>query len=169
MDKKKFISLCLPGALAAFEIEKILPSLTLAQALLESGNGDSCPGNNCFGIKWTEGCGHSSQLLITSEYYTLPQYNSLKASKAWYELVAVKNGQYHVHIKAKFRKYKSIADCVLDHSKFLSTDRYKSVRGAKTYKEACEQIKKDGYATDPKYPTLLESIILTNKLYQYDK
>jgi len=169
MDKQNFIKLCLPGAIKAFREEHILPSLTIAQALLESGNGKSCPGNNCFGIKWSEKCGYGSQLLVTSEYYNLEQFNKLKASKAWYELVAVKNNTYHVHIKAKFKKYKAIGDCVLDHSKLLSTARYESVRVCKNYKDACEQIKKDGYATDPKYPTLLISIITINKLYQYDK
>lgn len=159
----------LPGALKAFKEEHIFPSLILAQGLLESGNGVSCPGNNCFGIKWTEDCGFDYQLLKTSEDYSLAQFNRLKASKEWYELISVKNDIYHVHLKARFRKYKTLTDCVLDHSKLLSTARYASVRASKNYKEACVQIKKDGYATDTKYPTLLISIIVSNKLYQYDK
>lgn len=139
----------MPGAIKAFREDYILPSLTAAQALLESGNGQDCPGNNCFGIKWTEGCGFDSQLLWTHEWNP-----NLKALEK---------------VQRKFRKYKTLADCILDHSKLLSLARYESVRACKNYIQACEQIKKDGYATDPNYTKLLISIITTNKLFQYDK
>lgn len=139
----------LQGALKAYKQFNILPSLTLAQGLLEGGNGQNCPGNNCFGIKWTNGCGFDSQLLWTHEW------NS-KAMKM-------------ERVQRPFRKYNSIADCVLDHSKLLEKPRYIDVRRAKNYREACIAVKKDGYATDPKYTTLLISIIVSNKLYQYDK
>jgi flagellum-specific peptidoglycan hydrolase FlgJ len=149
LDKGRFIKAVLPGAMTAFKKEHILPSLTIAQALLEGANGQSCPGNNCFGIKWTEGCGYEKQLLWTHEWN--PKIKALEK------------------VQSPFRKYKTLADCVLDHSKVLSVARYESVRACKNFKSACEQIKKDGYATDPKYPTLLISIITSNKLYQYDK
>lgn len=149
MEKQKFIKEILPGAEEAFKKDHILPSLTIAQALLEGANGKSCPGNNCFGIKWTPGCGFDKQLLWTHEWNS-----KLKQLEK---------------VQRYFRKYKTLADCVLDHSKLLSSPRYQNIRSAKDYIEACDLIKKDGYATDPNYTKLLISIIVTNKLYLYDK
>jgi len=149
LDKKKFIAACLPGAQKAWKSEHIFTSLTLAQALIESGNGQDCPGNNCFGIKWTAGCGFDSQLLWTHEWN-----DKIKGLEK---------------VQRYFRKYKTLADCILDHSKLLSTARYESVRACKNYKDACTQILKDGYATDKNYTKLLMGVIVTNKLYQYDK
>lgn len=169
MNKQQFIKELLPGALKAHVTEHLFVSVVLDQILLESGNGQDCPGNNAGGIKWTDGCGYDWQLLVTEEDYNLAEFNKLKASDGWYKLIAEKNGTYLVQIKAKFRKYKTLADFVLDYVKFLSTKRYASVRASKTYQQACEQLKADGYATDISYVTLLESVIQSNKLYIYDK
>lgn len=118
----------------------------MAQAILESSWGSRAPGYNLFGIKWTKGCGHDVQTLLTTEYY--------RGKKT--------------KIQAKFRKYKNYAESIDDHAKLLTIDRYKAVRQAKNYKEACYAIQKCGYATDPKYAQKLIEIIEANKLYQYD-
>ncbi|MCG8484451.1 MAG: glucosaminidase domain-containing protein, partial [Clostridia bacterium] len=126
----------------------VFPSLTLAQAILESNWGRSAPGNMLFGIKWTEGCGYDSQLLWTWEYY---------------------NGEW-VRVQAKFRKYDSYTDSIEDHAQlFVRLSRYKPVLEAKHYIEACEQVQKCGYATDPEYSQKLISLIEKYNLNQWDR
>ncbi|NNU78484.1 glucosaminidase domain-containing protein [Clostridium estertheticum] len=58
MDKTQIIESLIPGALLSYEKYKILPSLTIAQAILETGRLQYVKGNNIFGIKWTEGSGY---------------------------------------------------------------------------------------------------------------
>jgi flagellum-specific peptidoglycan hydrolase FlgJ len=146
MDKQKFINLIKDGAIQAYKKYNILPSLTMAQAILESSWGKSAPGNMLFGIKWTKDCGYGAQLLWTTEFY------NGKAQK----------------VQAKFRKYKNFAESILDHAQLLLLTRYKPVREAKSYKEACTQIQKCGYATDPKYADKLIALIEANNLQLYD-
>jgi flagellum-specific peptidoglycan hydrolase FlgJ len=55
MEKQAFINGIKTGAIAGMTKYGILASLTIAQAILESSWGDSAPGNNLFGIKWTSG------------------------------------------------------------------------------------------------------------------
>ena len=50
----------------------------------------------------------------------------------------------------------------------LYTSRYKAVREAANYKEACYALKNCGYATDPNYPQILIILIEQNNLTQYD-
>lgn len=148
MEKQEFIELVRPGAIRARNQYGILPSLTIAQAILESNWGRSAPGNMLFGIKWTEGCGFESQLLKTKEY---------------------QNGQW-ITVYAKFRKYESMADSVADHAAFLKRNRrYSNLLGVADYKTACRLIKEDGYATDPNYTYLLINLIESNNLQKYDE
>jgi flagellum-specific peptidoglycan hydrolase FlgJ len=54
MDKREFINLVRDGAVKGYTVFRILPSLTIAQAILESGWGSSKlsqKANNLFGIK----------------------------------------------------------------------------------------------------------------------
>lgn len=129
----------------------VLHSLTIAQAILESGDGNSLltrQGNALFGIKpgaswkgrvWT-GC--------TVEYY-----DGTKTS-----------------INCGFRAYDSWEESIKDHSNLLtSLSRYSKVVGEKDYKKACRAIQAAGYATDPNYADKLISLIEANNLTQYDK
>jgi lysozyme len=65
MDKEKIIKQLLPGALLAFGKYGVLPSVTIAQAILETGWFKFVKGNNIFGIKWTKGCGFEAQEFLT--------------------------------------------------------------------------------------------------------
>ncbi len=119
-------------------------SIILAQACLESGNGNSTlakKANNHFGIK----C-HTS----------------------W-------KGKTYRHDDDKrrecFRKYNTPVESFEDHSIFLSTGRrYSSLFDLKItdYKAWAHGLKAAGYATNPKYASLLIDIIETYKLYEYD-
>lgn len=120
-------------------------SITLAQGLLESGNGRSelaVKSNNHFGIK----C-----------------HNGWKGGKVYHDDDA--KGEC-------FRKYDHPEDSYRDHSDFLRyRDRYKFLFDYKVtdYKAWAYGLKKAGYATDPAYPKKLIKLIEDYKLYEYDK
>lgn len=142
-----FIQKILPSAMVAQKKTGILTSLTLAQAALESGWGNSSIGNNIFGIKATASWKGRKRQVKTAEYSG--------GQKDYYNLW--------------FRDYDSIEDSILDHGKLLTYPRYEKVRSAKNYVEACREVQAAGYATDPKYAEKLISLIKTNGLDKWDK
>jgi len=124
---------------------KIPASITLAQGILESGNGRSVlasKSNNHFGIKCHRG---------------------------W-----TGKRVYHDDDKKDdcFRKYKYVENSYNDHSKFLTgRKRYAflfKIRKS-NYKAWAKGLKKAGYATDRKYPSKLIRIIESYQLYEFDK
>ncbi len=144
---KEFIVKVNKIAQEGYEKYNILPSLTIAQSILESGWGKNHIGNNIFGIKKGSGWKGNTRVVTTTEYV---------------------NGK-KITIKDEFRVYDNMEDSIRDYLKLIGTaSRYKSVREAKNYKEACQNVYKSGYATDPNYSNKLISIIEENKLYQYD-
>lgn len=150
-EQKAFIEKV--GALAAADMQKsgVLASLTIAQAILESGWGKSgltVKANALFGIKagssW-KGRVYSAQ---TQECY---------------------DGMTYTTITALFRAYDSWAESVADHSALLTgAARYKAVIGERDYKAACRAVKAAGYATDPKYADKLIQLVETYGLTAYD-
>lgn len=123
---------------------KIPASITLAQGLLESGAGTSTlarKANNHFGIK----CGN-----------------------AW-------KGDYILQDddarNEKFRKYRSVEESYEDHSRFLLQARYSSLfkLSMKDYKGWARGLKKCGYATNPRYASLLIDLIERYDLAQFDR
>jgi flagellar rod assembly protein/muramidase FlgJ len=147
MTKQEFINAVVDGARKGYKKYGILPSLTIAQAILESGWGKSHIKNNLFGMK---------------------------AGASWAGKVAVRetkefiNGQW-ITVQAKFRAYDSFNESIEDHAKLLGTaSRYKKVVQAADYKDACQTVWQAGYATDPEYPGKLINIIEQNKLYLHD-
>ena len=128
----------------------VLPSLTIAQSILESSYGTSelaTKGNALFGIKATKEWNGKTYTKTTSEY--------VKDKK--------------IYIKATFRAYDSWEESIKDHNSFLSgKKRYSKVVNEKDYKKACIAILSAGYATDPNYANKLIEIIEKYKLYGYD-
>ncbi len=124
---------------------KIPASITLAQGILESGNGESrlaIEANNHFGIK----C-HSS-------------WNGESINKD-----DDKKGEC-------FRKYLKVADSYRDHSLFLvERERYSFLftYRLKDYKRWAKGLKKAGYATNPQYSNLIIDLIEKYNLDKYDK
>jgi len=118
-------------------------SITLAQACLESDNGNSRlarTGNNHFGIKCHEWTGRM-------------MYHDDDA-----------RGEC-------FRSYESPYQSFIDHSEFLTTKpRYASLfeLPLHDYRGWAKGLKKAGYATAPNYADLLIQIIEDNQLYRYD-
>lgn len=129
----------------------ILPSVVMAQAILESGWGTSdkaIKANNLFGIKAASDWTGSTVTLPTQEYV---------------------NGKW-ITVDAKWRKYNSWGHSIVDHAQFLKErPRYKSIIGNKDYKSVCTELQKSGYATDPTYANKLISVIEANNLTQFDK
>ena len=134
----------------------ILPSVTIAQAILESNWGKSTlavKANNLFGIK-------------ASKDWSGQVFNiDTKEQKA--------DGTVYT-IKADFRKYNSWLDSVKDHDKFfISTNwrkyNYKRVLEAKTYQEQAKALQECGYATDKKYADKLITLIEKHNLNRFDK
>ncbi len=132
-------------AIDKMENYKIPASITLAQGILESGNGLSTlakKSNNHFGIKCHSGW---------------------KGKRVYHD--DDKKGEC-------FRKYPSPEGSFNDHSKFLtSRGRYEFLFDLKPddYKGWAKGLKKAGYATDRKYPKKLISFIETFELYKYDE
>lgn len=137
------------GCLDGWAKYKILPSLTAAQAILESGWGKHAPHNALFGIKadssWT---GKSFDSKTQEEYQP----------------------GVVTDIVDRFRAYDSWTDSIIDHGKFLNDNpRYKAVIGETDYKKACYAIKDAGYATASGYAELLIQIIEENNLQEWDE
>jgi len=119
-------------------------SITLAQGILESGSGQgrlAKQANNHFGIK----C-HSNWTGETIKH------DDDKSQEC-------------------FRKYDDAADSFRDHSVFLtSRSRYASLfkLPKDDYKSWAKGLRKAGYATDPKYPDKLITLIEKYNLQEYD-
>lgn len=148
-EQQKFINSVKVEALISYEEHDVLPSLTIAQAILESSWGKSTltiKGNNLFGVKAYSDWTGSSISLATKEYV---------------------KGKY-IHTTAKFKSYSTLNESIKDHTLLLSSERYSRVRNSKDYKEACNAIYKCGYATSPTYSNSLINIIECYELNQYD-
>jgi len=125
----------------------VYPSITLAQAILESGWGESslskAPYYNFFGIK---GAGVN---MPTTEW----------------------NGSSYVGINSNFRTYPNAKASFKDHAKFLQENsRYETngVFAAKNYIEQAQALKKAGYATAPDYDQKLINLINQENLNRWD-
>lgn len=141
-------------AAAAIESQQqtgVPASVTLAQALLESGRGKSgltIKALNFFGIKGTGPAG--SVLMRTREVNP--------------------HGQVFF-INAPFRKYHTAAESFADHGQFfIKNPRYKKALAVKNDAHAfAREIQKAGYATDPHYAKVIIGIIDKHGLTRFDE
>ena len=124
----KFIEEIKDEAIKNYKEYKILPSITIAQAILESSWGESDLAqiyNNLFGIK--------ADSSWKGEYVTLETFE-----------------YYDTKIEDKFRVYSNKNQSIKDHAKFLvDNQRYKKygVFEAKTYIEQAYALQNAGYST----------------------
>jgi hypothetical protein len=146
---EEFLTIIKPMVIKDMQKNKILASLTAAQALIESNKGNSGltqKANNLFGMKGL----YNGQCVTmpTAEYY-----NGIKTT-----------------INAQFRKYPSWKDSIDDHSGlFWRSTRYANLRGCTDYRTACINVQHDGYATSPVYSQTLIKTIETYRLWTWDK
>ncbi|GEL15495.1 N-acetylmuramidase [Pediococcus cellicola] len=153
-NHQQFIRTIAPYAQKMHKQYGILPSITIAQAILESDWGTSQLSksyNNYFGIKGTI-------------------YQTTKEMKTQ-EFV---NGKW-VTVTARFRVYNNWQESVRDHTLLFvngtnwNKNQYRSVLSAKDYQTAAKALYEDGYATDPDYSQKLISLIQTYQLQKYDQ
>jgi flagellum-specific peptidoglycan hydrolase FlgJ len=149
-----FIKAIAPHAQRIQEKYKILASLVIAQACLESNFGKSGlaqKGKNLFGIKGS----------YNGQSVTMRTHEYQRGKKIW--------------IDASFRKYPSWYESLEDLAKLyingVSWDRnkYKPIIGETNYVMACKKVQESGYCTDPNYASKLISIIEKYDLTRYDK
>ncbi|AYG00124.1 glycoside hydrolase family 73 protein [Lactococcus allomyrinae] len=154
MIQYNFIREIAPLAQKAYKEDKVLASITLAQACLESDFGQSTLASkyhNLFGVK---------------AYGNVP---TVKLDTQEYE-----NGQW-ITIKGEFRVYPSFEKSVLGHTKLFlegttwNPKQYASVLAAKDYTTAAKAVQTSGYATDPSYADKLIQMIQTYHLDNYDQ
>lgn len=157
MDSEKidFIESISDGAISNYNKYGILPSITMAQAILESGWGNSelaVTHNNLFGIKADSRWNGAIATIVTSE-------------------------NYNDSTIANFRKYDSINESIEDHGKFLyENSRYVEygLFDGKNYKEQAQALENAGYSTvknengEPIYADKLIALIEKYNLMQYD-
>lgn len=144
-----FLSQIKAGAVSGWNKYQVLPSVTAAQAILESGWGRSqlaTAGNNLFGIKGS----YQGQ----SIYFPTQEWN----------------GSQYITIQDAFRKYPNWSASVEDHGAFLvENPRYSNLLGVMDYRRVASLLQQDGYATAPTYASSLISIIEYNQLHQWDQ
>lgn len=146
-----FIKMIGDAAVRYYRDYGILPSLTIAQAILESNWGRSGLSRDCynfFGMKWSKGCGCDYK-----EYKTKEQK---------------KDGTY-ITITAKFRKYSSVEEGIKGYYQLLCYKRYKNLVGVTDYGRACDLIRQDGWATALKYSESLKEKIMLYNLDDFDR
>ena len=155
IEKSKFLSMASNLATNDFRQSGMSAALQTAQAILETGWGQSVPvdkytgrlSSNLFGIKGSGPAGS-----VTSN--TWEEYNGVA-----------------FRVDAKFRAYYSANESWADHKKFLLTGaRYETFRSVMFDSSlGAWALKRAGYATDSKYPIKLMDLIETHQLYKLDE
>lgn len=144
MTRKEYIALYKDDAIRDMKKTGVPASITMAQALLESNDGNSPlakEANNHFGIKCSD---------WTGPYYIQDDDKKDEC----------------------FRKYGSVLESYDDHSNFLKTRSRYSILfelDITDYKGWARGLKKAGYATDSRYADRLIKIIEDYRLYLLDQ
>ena len=144
LSKKEYVEKWRTTAVQQMIQFKIPASITLAQAILESGSGNSelaKKGNNHFGIKCHDWTG--ATMFLDDD----------------------QKGEC-------FRVYSSADESYVDHSEFLvNKKRYQNLFNLEMtdYEGWAKGLKEAGYATNPKYAQLLIDLIKDLKLDELDK
>lgn len=183
MTEKEYLHAIGTYALKVYSTKKILPSLPMAQAILETGHFKSSLFTKAFnlsGMKYKSGCGTGKIRMQTSEYYSKATSVSKIASTYGMTVAEVcklnnckstASLKGYVKVYDYFRKYKTLEKGLEGFYAFYGYSRYANLKGVKDYKKCYELIQKDGWATDPSYTKLLTSVRNSNKeiMDLYDK
>lgn len=152
-QRKAFIKKIGPIAKQVDKSYDLLPSITIAQACLESNYGQSDLSqkyNNLFGVKGTNP--NTSAILTTKEYV---------------------KGKW-INVKARFQIYDSYEASIRAHARLFQNGtswnhkQYQHVLAAKDYRKQAKALVTDGYATDPNYADKLINLIEQYGLAKYD-
>lgn len=164
MTTQQFINAVGPIAREDYRKTGVLASVTLAQAINESGWGKSGlaqNSNNMFGMK-TSLSGNT----WSGSVWDGKSYTEVKTTEEY-------NGK-KVTITAKFRKYSSVAQSITDHSAYLSNamdgskKRYSGLTETKSYSTQLTILQKGGYCTWSGYVSELTTLIKKYNLTSWD-
>lgn len=164
MTQQEFIKKVSVCAVKDMGASGILASVTIAQAILESGYGTTelaVNANNYFGMKCS----------LSGNTWKSCWDNISKYTKTTKE--QKKDGTVY-EVVADFRSYPDMEHSVADHSLYLlgamngKDLRFKNLAGEKDPQKAIQIIKDGGYATDVSYVDKVMSIINRYNLTQYD-
>lgn len=159
MVRSNFIKFVSRFAVEDWQERRImLPSVVIAQAILESGAG-------------------SSELAVNANALF-----GIKASKGWFGNTYVKSaveenpdGSLTVIDKTEWRAYSSWFESIIDHNSYIATRelsdgslRYEKIIGNTNYKEVCKLLRECGYATASNYSKVLINIIKRDNLTEFD-
>lgn len=164
MSEREFINLIGAWARKDMEASGVLASITIAQAILESGWGKSelaVQAHNLFGMK-TCLSGNT--------------WKSVWDGKSKYTKSSPEHDAYGKQYmkESDFRAYESVSDSIRDHSLYLTEAmngkclRYSGLAGEKDYRKGVQIIKDGGYATDVNYVSKVCKIIEQYGLTEHD-
>ena len=141
----EFLARVAPGAIVGDWQHGVPASITMSQAILESGWGKVAPGFNLFGIKGEGSAG--------SEVHRVVEWRKGKRSVR----------------RAAFRSYRSMAESLEDHARLLGTsERYAAARAAGDDTSAYARALQGKYATDPRYASKLLDLADRYGLARFD-
>ena len=145
--QQAFISAVAPGAVEAQRRYGVPAAVTIAQAIDESGWGQSelaARDHNLFGIK---GAGPAGSVPLPTQEYV--------------------NGQ-PVSTSASFRVYHNVAESIDDHGRLLAqSGYYQQAMGDRQHPDKFAAALTGVYATDPNYGANLVSLMRRYDLYRY--
>ena len=153
----EFIDMLAPIAQKAFNnIGKILPSVCIAMAIVESNCGQSniMKKNNAL-LGQKVGTGKTAKKYWGGKFF-------VSRTKEEYTVGT------HTIIKSAFRAYDSLEQCVFNYYELLNTSLYKKVVSNVDYKTQIQQIKDCGYMTSSTEVNSVISIIEKYNLTIYD-
>ena len=151
-QQNAFLRMAVPAAQAAWRKWDVPASVTIAQAILESGWGRSQltrQANNFFGIKAAAGAAPESYVEFPTREF--------------------EDGE-PVQVQARFAKYSSAAESFEAHAELLATARrYRNAMAVRYDPEHFAiELQQCGYSTNPGYGVLLWKLICDYDLTQYD-
>jgi len=143
----EFLRALAPGALQAGIASGVPVSITMAQAIQESGWGRSSLArnhNNLFGVK---GSAHNSSVSMRTEEFSQGRSET---------------------IQARFRTFDTWADSIGHHSALLSTDPRYAQAYAQPDWQGCLRVLAPVYASDPQYDDKVSWLIQRYNLDRWD-
>jgi hypothetical protein len=145
----QFLEFVGPHAKAAMAETGVPASVTVAQAILESGWGRHAIGRakNLFGIK---GRGPAGSVRATTREFV--------------------NGRW-ITQEANFAAYKTYAESIAEHARFFRRNRRyaEALRHVDDADRFAREIHRAGYATAPNYADALISLMRRHNLYRFDR
>lgn len=156
-DRDGFLARAAPLARQGMRTYRVPASVTLAQAILESGWGASELSRdhaNYFGIK----CFHGVHGPIAAACHTYRTHECDEAGRCR-------------STSASFRAYRSMRDSFRDHGRFLTVNsRYRNAfRHSRAPDRFARAVAAAGYATSPTYGRRLVELMRRYDLYRYDR